>query len=292
MPPALPAWESAMRSVDRSAPAKRQEDLWGYWIPEPALLLGPQQVERTRRYLVNWLRVRAAWLYLLSHPDARVTRVQPQWWRDYLNGDVAEQNAQDGTRRSKRLEQVKAVFQVALDTQHYVSSPQSQVHWFTFRVSDLSPALCPFIIWEVHEIGFRYELMALDRLLVPLRDVEDGEALREGILSRVFPDFDLHYLRTLPEKPRGLCAELPHARVRCLEGFRQVLVRWPLCPQAVYATDPLALTTPEAHIVAVEEAMATFYVRTFFSYSGRAPIVPHALPPFRGALSYFEHNAL
>lgn len=84
-----------------------------------------------------------------------------------------------------------------------------------------------------------------------------------------------HYVFELPESPRGLCAAIPAARVRCLEAFRQVLLRWPLCPEALRATDRVALTSARAHIESLEVSMATFYVQTFFAYSGRAPIVPH-----------------
>ena len=31
-----------MESVDRSAPAKPSSELWGYWVPEPSILVGPQ----------------------------------------------------------------------------------------------------------------------------------------------------------------------------------------------------------------------------------------------------------
>ncbi|KAI0686910.1 hypothetical protein C8T65DRAFT_712258 [Cerioporus squamosus] len=263
MPLRLHAWDLAMQSVDRSTPAKRSEALWGYWIPEPALLLGPQTIERTHRYLLNWLRIRAAWVYLLSHPDARITRVPPQWWRDYLNGDIEGTTPNDATRRAKHLEQIRSVFSVAFEAHQFVAAPDQLVNWFSFCLSAPPPNLCPFILWEVHEIGFRYELLALDCILVPARDPETDELAHH----------DLYYVRQLPQKPVGLCADLPHARVRCLEALRQVL--------SLRGSDPLSLTLSASRIQALEVEMATFYVQTFFAYSGRAPIVPHALPVFR-----------
>ncbi|TFK81876.1 hypothetical protein K466DRAFT_604136 [Polyporus arcularius HHB13444] len=282
MPKRLRAWDVAMTSVDRSGPAKRQDALWGYWTPEPALLLGPQTIERTRRYLLNWLRIRTAWVYLLAFPDSGVTRVPPQWWRDFLNGDVEGTTSRDDTRKAKRLEQVRAVFKVAFDTLEYVPNPRDPVDWFGYRITEPPPSMCSFIVWEVHELGFRYELLALDRILVPCRNDASGESAREQLLSRIFPDHDLYYIRNLPHKPLGLSAELPHSRVHYLEAFRQVLLRWPLCPQAIHAADPLALTTPASCIEDLEVALTSFYVQTFFAYSGRAPIVPHALPEFHG----------
>ena len=58
MPASLPQWQRALSTVSRTRPARRGPDLWGYWIPEPALLLGPKTEERTLRYLGHWLRMR------------------------------------------------------------------------------------------------------------------------------------------------------------------------------------------------------------------------------------------
>ena len=274
MPPALPAWREALAAVDRSRPAKRGQGLWGYWIPEPALLLGPKTEERARRYLAHWLRVRAAWTYLLASPEPTVTRVQPQWWRDLLNGDTVRNLPEGDSRRAQRLVKVKEVFGKMLDIADYVGLEASSVMWFSYRVEVPEPSLCPVIVWELHELGFRYELLALDRVLVPACD----EVQREDLLARVFPNHDLYTLHTLPSTGIGLSAHLPQARARFLEALRQVVVRWPLCPNAVRGAEPLALTTAREYIQLVEKSIISFYVETFFNYSGRAPIVPHAFP--------------
>ncbi|KAI0348955.1 hypothetical protein OH77DRAFT_314456 [Trametes cingulata] len=126
MPPALPAWQQAMESTDRTAPAKHPTELWGYWVPEPALLVGPVADERTERYIMNWLRMRPAWLYLLPAwlyllraPRQSVPRVSAQWWRDYLNGLITPSNPQNPTRTAQRREKIAKVFSGVLDMKDY-----------------------------------------------------------------------------------------------------------------------------------------------------------------------------
>lgn len=65
-----------MRAVDRSDKARHGH--WGYWIPEPGLLLSPKNLERLQRYLMNWLRARPVWLYMLQLPGAETVRLPTQ----------------------------------------------------------------------------------------------------------------------------------------------------------------------------------------------------------------------
>ena len=88
MPKALPTWTVAMASVNRSGPQKASHELWGYWVPEPAILVGPKDDSRLKTFFWNWLRVRPAWLYLLAHPLSTATTAKPQWWRDLLGGHL------------------------------------------------------------------------------------------------------------------------------------------------------------------------------------------------------------
>ncbi|KAI0362328.1 hypothetical protein OH77DRAFT_43594 [Trametes cingulata] len=279
MPPALPAWQQAMESTDRTAPAKHPTELWGYWVPEPALLVGPVADERTERYIMNWLRMRPAWLYLLRAPRQSVPLVSAQWWRDYLNGLNTPSNPQNPTRTAQRREKIAKVFSGVLDMKDYQEG-DGGVSWFSHHFKRLDHALCPLILWEVFELGFRYELLALDRVLVPAHGTRrvDVEREREHLLSLVFADRSLYALERLPTTPAGLAAPVPQARVRCLEALRQVELRWPLCPEVIAEASPLTISSSAVEIESLEREISAFYVHTFYAYSGRAPLVPHALP--------------
>lgn len=268
-----------MRAVDRSGVARPSSELWGYWIPDPSLLIGPRNEERVQRYMMNWLRIREGWLYLLGLPDTPATRVGAQWWRDYLNGDTANAMPEENTRRAERLEKVKTVFIRAFMMEDFAPAVSQPVQWFNYSVSRLDNALATRILWEIYDLGFRYELMALDRVLVPMHNVQDAERIRGSLLSLVFAQRDLYRIKYLPTVPEGLGARYPYGRARFVEALRQVVLRWPLCPDDIVQGPTVTHMSPPGITEAMEKAVAKFYCRSFFAYSGRAPLVPHAFPP-------------
>ncbi|KAH9929953.1 uncharacterized protein BXZ73DRAFT_90351 [Epithele typhae] len=276
MPSTLPAWDLAMQSVDRSQPSKPSEDLWGYWVPEPSLLVGPTTEERVARYLMNWLGVRDPWLYLLALPDSPATRVGPQWWRDFLNGDTNAAATTVVNRRTKRLEKVKDVFCHAFLMEDFQEGASGSIEWFRHPITAVDGTTGPQILWEVFELGFRHELLALDRLLVPMHGIPDADFIREQVLAGVFHYRDLYRLHQFPVFGVGLSHRIPSSRVRCVEALRRVVMRWPQCPLHIVA-DPLIAVNART-VEEMERAVARFYCTTFFNYSSRAPLVPHAFP--------------
>ncbi|KAI0693308.1 hypothetical protein C8T65DRAFT_585856 [Cerioporus squamosus] len=263
MPNELPAWQEAMRTVDLSQPARPNPEIWGYWIPEPALLLRPKTTDRRDRYIMTWLRIRAGWLYLLRVPDIPVTSVPTQWWRDFLYGHTGRTHLDSSTLNAQRWEAVKKVFGTIFQATQFDSAQLGPVWWLGYRVSTVDPQLCPGIIWEIFDLGFRYELLALDRLFIPSRNDPRGERAREDLLSGIFPS---HQLYSVIELPSGGAA------------FRRVLSRWPACPAPIHRGSPFATSMSTDEILGREREMAKFYVDTFFAQSGRAPIVPHEFP--------------
>ncbi|KAL7278663.1 hypothetical protein ACG7TL_007664 [Trametes sanguinea] len=169
MPSNLPPWEYAMRTVaevDRPGLAKASADLWGYWVPEPSLLLN--SATRRERYIMNWLRIRPGWLYLLRCREARPTEVSPQWWRDFLYGETGRLSAADTqTRNSQRLSLVRKVFAWLFTDEDFSLETRAPILWFDYSLASFQPDIAPRVIWELFELGFRYELLALDRLLIP-----------------------------------------------------------------------------------------------------------------------------
>ena len=278
MPPPIPSWAQAMSTVDRSMPARTSDQLWGYWIPEPALLLGAKDEERQIRYLTNWVRARPIWLSLLHTPGSRACQVGPQFWRDFLNG--VPQDSKSETRKGKRIREIKNVFgQVFADNQFDPES-DAPVDWHGERFQQVPKDLAPAVVWEVFELGFRYELLALDRYIRPSeKRSRQEEARREDLLAKVFPGGWLRAVDSLPTaSTSGLFAALPQRRVSALNAFRTVLMRWPGCPESITSASELQSHDSTETILGLELHLASFYVDTFFFYSGRAPIVPHLYP--------------
>ncbi|RPD55262.1 hypothetical protein L226DRAFT_547887 [Lentinus tigrinus ALCF2SS1-7] len=280
MPAQLDAWRIAMDNVDLSQPARPNSELWGYWIPEPALLLRPTTDDRRNRYIQSWLRLRPAWLYLLRLPGVAVTAVPTQWWRDVLYGSSATNHPDDASlRKTRRWEGIQKVFGSVFQASDFHGDRTGPVWWLGRRVPGVVPELCPGIMWEMMELGFHYELLALDRVLVPERNDPQRELKRADLLGRVFPAGHLYSLPQLPPpEGAGLCSRLPYRRVPYLEALRQVLSRWADCPASICHSSPISTTFTAEEIRLREVEMSSYYVNTFFAHSGRAPIVPYEYP--------------
>ena len=281
-----------MRTVagNRVTRAKSSTDVWGYWIPEPSLILNSQA--RRDQYLRNWLRARHGWLYLLQVRGSAPTKVPPQWWRDFLYSSASlgarvddpsrtpeGSGLVENSRSAKRRAMIKHVFDGVFEENEFDLDSPTPVAWFHHRIDKLTPDICPLIIWEMFELGFRYELLALDKCLVPTTTDEIVEARREDLLSAVFPNGGIYTLETLPREGSGICAPLLERRIPVLEALRRVIVRWPRCPSHIQNADPLATNVDRHYASSIEKDIALFYVTTFFEYGGRAPLIPHEYPP-------------
>ncbi|EIW58974.1 uncharacterized protein TRAVEDRAFT_48109 [Trametes versicolor FP-101664 SS1] len=263
MPAPLTTWQNAMAAVDLSGPTKPQTAMWGYWIPEPGLLLRPQTQDRLHRYVINWVRLRPAWLYLLRLCEARLTRVPTQWWRDILYGSTGHGEMDDASRKAQRWREIEDVFGLAFNGVDFDPSPTGAPKWFDKTVNALVTPVCRPIIWEVCELGFCHELLALDRLLVPARTAATTEAHQEALLARIFPDGGVYNLHALPS---------PH------KDIGVVLARWPCAPHSIHSGTEIRSNISPKDILVREAELASFYVNTFFEHSGHAPIVPHRFP--------------
>ncbi|PIL23637.1 hypothetical protein GSI_14950 [Ganoderma sinense ZZ0214-1] len=244
MPAPLETWQYAMSRVDLSKPARPPNEIWGYWIPEPGLLLRPQSTDRLHRYIFNWLRVRSAWLYILRLREARVSLIPTQWWRDFLYGDTGRSHEPPTTFNAKRIAQMREVFGLAFKEADYDPDSRVPVSWFNHRMAQLNVALCPLVIWEVCELGFRFELLALDRLLVPSREGSFGDEERENLLASVFHNHSLFVVTSLPTEG----------------AFARVMARWPKSPPSFYdIQNPITTAMADDVILKREHELVAFY---------------------------------
>ncbi|KAI1782631.1 hypothetical protein LXA43DRAFT_977454 [Ganoderma leucocontextum] len=233
------------------------------WMPPD---LDIWTAERRERYVYNWLRIRTPWLYILRLREARTTLVPTQWWRDLLYGDTGRTDRSHDTRNGQHMDQMHKVFGIAFQDADYDLASTAPVSWFQSRLSNLDPKHCPMILWELCELGFRHELLTLDRLL------------REALLGDIFADHSVFCVCALPTQATGLAGPTPFHCVPYPEPFRRVLSRWPCAPSSLYTNGPITTSLSGEEIARREEELVVFYVNTFFEQSGRAPIIPHAVP--------------
>lgn len=280
IPTGIKTWSDALAAVDCSVPSTGK---WEYWIPDPALFVGPQTEGKKQQYISKWLFVREAWLYIICDPSLGIGAVPPQWWRDYFSGSDSTTGKE--TRTALRKSQVTALFHRVFPERDLQSSAPSSLVWFGNTISPgaVPSHLCQQILWELYELGFRFELLQLDRHLCPnqARDLAASaaeEVLREELIGQIFPDDHSLRVNTLPQLHTGLSASSVRERAESLEAFRIVLCRWPSVPVDVRQAQCLNGQRPDLYIRSVEESMIKFYVQSFFEASGRAALVPHVFP--------------
>ena len=173
---------------------------------------------------------------------------------------------------------VQHIFGDCFDDHRLQVDASAPVSWHGNHFTEVPEHLAPWVVWECFELGFRYDLLALDKYMRRTSGV-DGEVRREDLLSRVFPRSSFLAVDRLPHiDSSGLFACLPHRRVHSLNALRDVMILWPGCPASIMDSPYLSLTSTSSAIEALEFQLASFYVNLFYSVSGRPPVLPHLGP--------------
>ena len=275
MPSPVAVWAEMLASVDLSNAARPANETWGRFLPEASLLLGPKTAERRQTYAMTWLRIRPAWLYLLDTASARVTSLPSQWWRDLLWSPDRHRTDQP-TKAAKRWLCLKDQFGHIFREEEW-NACGGFAEWHGRVVKTVTDNMMPQLLWELTECSFRYDLLALDRILVPHRNDPAYEVEREELLAQIQPDKSARAPHKLPHGPVGLADDMSFRRIYYLEALRRVIYRWPLSG-VTPPSEEISVVMSHEDIIAVERQLVRIYVDTFFAYSGRAPSIPH-IPP-------------
>ena len=219
MPPSIPAWAQALAEVDRTRPVRAK---WGYWVPEAAHVILPENRARLAGYMHNWLKAREGWLYFLANRTLEFSPLSPTWWRVYMARfpkartessssssppppqpphSLKSTSAAAMKRKLRHRHDAegvlllfKAIFpDMGLSTATDISTPV-QLTWYGAEVSNNPPAITfsQQVAWELFEIGFRVELLHLDRELGPSHPEEQNgdESQRQARIAALFTNGD------------------------------------------------------------------------------------------------------
>lgn len=276
-PPQIPVWSETLAKVDRRVEPKGRIE---YFVPEPALIIGPKDPKSRRRYLFNWVKGRDPWLYIMTHSAFKQKPIHQQWWRNYLNHTNLHEASSGTTHTAKEKAEVLTLFQ-AISAESPGAIHGDEVLFFGKPFSS-TEAYCREVLWKVFDMGFRLELLALDRVLVPAPSVMSHQSQvfeyeRHDLISQVFSNDGLLRVASLPTENCGLAAENIADRLPALEAFRIVLVRWPGVPQLL-CTRKFAKAVVEPDLLDLERCAVKFYLDTFYFHSSRAALVPHRFP--------------
>jgi hypothetical protein len=167
---------------------------------------------------------------------------------------------------------------VALD----MSSSISAVFW---HEAELSIGTVPDhrttqeILWELYELNFRFELVALDQRarLTPVES-EAQVLSHQLLLMACFPSKVL-LVADISSANQGLASPTLQGRAQYLIAMKRLMKSWggnvPVEIHCLPADQAQGYSLQE--LAKLEEAITRFYTQSFFNHFGRAAILPHTL---------------
>ncbi|KDR74565.1 hypothetical protein GALMADRAFT_141585 [Galerina marginata CBS 339.88] len=296
------SWSEALRRVRKEWQLVWDHDdlllVRGYLVLDPFVFANEKLwEERMKVFLIGWLAIRAVWIYRTTSRLSKRDQIpEPQQWKNYLMycvgprlGFPAEQK--NPTKRIKTPAELLDLFRLDLSN---ISGPVRLV-WKRGVIATLqdvqngnariSLQMTKEIIWDLYDLNFRLEMLALDRCVVPHEGLSEYAALeRDLMVAACF--YGMSFVRVdIPSTDEGLGAPAWEDRMEYVEAFRLLLCTWPGSPSgrlrsmsAITRTSSSSFSSTSHQVSAVKGIAYPFYCQTFFEYFGRAPSVPHQLP--------------
>ncbi|GLB43471.1 hypothetical protein LshimejAT787_1303720 [Lyophyllum shimeji] len=160
------------------------------------------------------------------------------------------------------------------------------IHRFNISTSDARPILYPVtwqgkslgdieeILWELAELNFRQELLALDCCVCPPPNDSPYSTSHQEMVSTCFPSGQL-LVATLPEANHGIASYDSKEWCRYLIRLQRLMRDWPGQKPQIFSVDQVKCR--EGDIDELEEGIARFYTQTFFNHFRCVPVIPRRL---------------
>ncbi|KAH0834936.1 hypothetical protein J3R83DRAFT_10626, partial [Lanmaoa asiatica] len=290
MPLSFNIWANAMQRVDKD-PTRVKKNMvdQGYHVPEPALFVTCQSPERRKLFMTNWLAIRPLWYSRLDH-DPPAQFPSPQEWREILHCIPSKDELEaapssslgNKTAKGRKLAALEILGKVAASMTQDSLAPKDTVEWRGryIPVSSLSnppPRLIQAILWEIFEIGWRYELCALDQALNP-QIWANHRTVRLSLIHAIFRGSAglVLWSEPLPKVAGDLGLTDAWANNESvLRSFCFLLASWPDAHPSFSYIPSLDPASKQAQAYEVMSRVCMFYVQTFFDHFGRPPLLPH-----------------
>lgn len=283
MPGSLAPWRAAHASL---AEFWRHLQIPGlnYVVPEVTVFFDPQRRLRVP-LLLMWLRIRPVILWRLGSTGADQVPLYPtSYWRALLKGpDGNADNSKKGKRRRIMSDHIDdLVMQARKNGVNISNISQSTPMWNrqVLTASGVTSTIAQQILWELSEIGFRYELLALDLRLTsrPKLNEDDASLWESGqtIVNRCWPGF---IFQPSPQSPGISQSGDVGSRQPYLNRLYVLMQSWRVeKPHEMKRAFPdrgnIDPGQYEYQIFFLEQTMATFYTRNFLKEFQRPATIP------------------
>ncbi|KAJ7339174.1 hypothetical protein DFH08DRAFT_812567 [Mycena albidolilacea] len=268
MPPYIEVWADSLEIVDQSSTLSVTRQDKHYVYPEPALLAAPVLATRRNMFLRHWRLMKEAMTFHISEGGSLLSS---QEWRNIFDGriDRDEAHRNQRTARSRRLEDIvgPSLRAVGIDDLHDFPPPKDSIPSYdTHQFKQ--------IIWDIAEVNFRFEFLALDR-----------RATGRHRPSLVKMCFSGGMILSIPIEmsKQGLASPDIVECHRYYTRMANVMSSWRVqtrCPTAIAhmeARNAEARQWSEEEMLDLEWAVARYYTQSFFELFGRAAVLPMRL---------------
>jgi len=141
----------------------------GYIFPEPAMLLRTQTVKCQETYFKTWLKYCSALIYHVTSKDFTATPMPTSVWHNVLSYEDMQDKKDSSsgqpkdTKSSQLCQHAVDLLQncIQMDDVTLIGLERGEVKWNGKVIEILSDAECEEILWELSELNFRFELLAL-----------------------------------------------------------------------------------------------------------------------------------
>ena len=194
-----------------------------------------------------------------------------QQWCDFLLDGLLARSCQPSL--VCQCEQVKAIFADALDELQINLCPPPSNHFSTVPVDEAQK-----IPWELTELNFHFELLALDKCASGLSSYPDEHEQQAMVLKC----FDTHLLIVMDVQHAnsGLQAYDWQERLPFLLALRALMRDWDGLKPTLLLLPDLASHDmyTKVEVQQLENHIAHFYMQTFYRLFGHAAVIPTHLP--------------
>lgn len=269
------------------------------------MFINVQTEARRTLFITNWLKHRSALIYRISIPRSDASPIGNQLWRTLLGlplGWLNEEAATLETKSAKRKQVVKDILASCTNASDGVSINPEDDNKITWQGTELKPGTVPSpeigrqILWELSELNFRCELVALDKrahndtLSLDPPPLAAGENTptpmplsREELVNRCFVGTSMLDIQ-LEHANMGLACPLWPDRRDYLVALRNVMETWSGFRDYASSKNCMDLLEPpvmseftESKTRRLETLVTGFYTQTFFNFFGRAAVLPRRL---------------
>ncbi|KAJ7033329.1 hypothetical protein C8F04DRAFT_1261141 [Mycena alexandri] len=315
MPDYIPSWKNALASVNTHRPTHpRSADDSNYLFPDIAIFCTASSDDRKARYFTVWKHLRGALIHRVFS-GTRASQfpgvpLRPQDWRDVLNGDMFKKNVEHHelkkpTRNRTKILNLEKILAPCLADAGVSLELENGPIDMALPTADEARAM----LWEISELNFRLEFIALDRRVHVART--SGSESREHLIYLCFPGrtdagfrpFECdartagserreHLIyscfpgRTdagfspfecdLEHADQGLAASDWRRKLPFLLRLNTVMQSWAGYRETHISVLPQA-DYDERGVLDMEFTLARFYTQSFFECFGRAACIPMAL---------------